>query len=288
MAVALNSWIYDGFDQKSYFNLDSGEIIYSSDDPDSRITVVKTPDIGNVLLLDGIVSLADKDDFVFTEMFAHVPLFSHPSPKSVLIVGGADGGVAREVLRHPTVYRVVTVEQDPNLFNVCMKYFPNQSFALDDFRVNIEIMNPDSFFDSCDEKFDVILIDPKYRKDIVKCFSSGRFLGQASELLSNDGIMVFTLPSPFEMPERAAELVGSFCSSFDNTGIYSAPCGIIEGKQYSFGFISAKHSPENNTIGDKIDSSGLITSFYNKERHRSSFSIPEPVKNRFQGMIDPV
>jgi len=45
-------------------------------------------------------------------MIAHLPLASHPNPKRVLVIGGGDGGVVREVLKHDTVEQVVLCDID--------------------------------------------------------------------------------------------------------------------------------------------------------------------------------
>ena len=65
--------------------------------------MVETEEFGNMLILDGMVMTTEKDEFVYHEMVAHVPLFTHPNPENVLVVGGGDGGVIREVLKHPSV-----------------------------------------------------------------------------------------------------------------------------------------------------------------------------------------
>ena len=55
---------------------------------------------GRTLFLDGILDVAEKDEFIYHEMIVHPILFSHPNPQNILIIGGGDGGVLREVLKH--------------------------------------------------------------------------------------------------------------------------------------------------------------------------------------------
>lgn len=68
-----------------------------------HLEMVETEEFGNMLFLDGMVMTSEKDEFVYHEMVAHVPLFTHPNPEHVLVVGGGDGGVIREILKHPSV-----------------------------------------------------------------------------------------------------------------------------------------------------------------------------------------
>jgi len=283
---SLNSWIYDEFDGKIRIELNSGETVFSSTGMYQAVEIVKTPDMGKVLIIDGKVVLAEKEDFVYNEAFAHVPMFSHPAPVSVLVVGGGDGGVVREVLRHHGVRKVVVVEKDHTLLNACSSHLPNQSYALEDIRVDLVIMEPEAFFDSCDEKFDVILIDPKTRSEVVKCISSGSFCLSAADLLNDDGIMVFALPSPFNMPDRIADLMKGFRSGFEKLHLYSAPCGIVDGGVYGFGLVSAKYCPLEHFNAERVESSGLVNDYYNKDTHRSSFEIPDSVKDKFRGVLD--
>lgn len=286
MTDALNSWIYDEFDGKACIKLNSGETVFSSPGCNQTVEIIKTPDLGNVLLIDGKVSFAEKDDFVYNETFAHVPMFTHPRPVSVLVVGGGDGGVVREILRHEGVRKVVLVEKDDILLHACSLFLPNQSYVLDDIRVDVVLMNPESFFDSCHEKFDVIIIDPKTRAEVVKYISSGSFCLSAADLLNDDGIMAFALPSPFNMPDRVVGLMNELRSGFEKLHIYTAPCGIVHGGVYGFGLVSAKYCPLEDFKEERIEASGLINTYYDKDTHRSSFEIPESLKVKFKGVLN--
>ena len=94
------------------------------------VLVFESETYGNVLILDGVIQCTERDEFsyvpspvlfnskltpVFTryqEMIAHIPLATHPNPKKVLVIGGGDGGVVREVLKHDTVEEVVLCDID--------------------------------------------------------------------------------------------------------------------------------------------------------------------------------
>lgn len=54
---------------------------------------------GRVLILDGVIQCTERDEFGYQEMISQIPLCCHPNPEKVLIVGGGDGGVAREVVK---------------------------------------------------------------------------------------------------------------------------------------------------------------------------------------------
>ena len=50
-----------------------------------KLDMVETEEWGNMLLLDDMVMTSEKDEFVYHEMVAHVPLFTHPNPEHVLV-----------------------------------------------------------------------------------------------------------------------------------------------------------------------------------------------------------
>ena len=90
-------------------------LLYDSETGHQRLRVFRNPTFGRILTLDGVIQVTEGDEFIYHEMMAHVPIFSHGAARRVLIVGGGDGGMAREVLRHKGVERVVMVEIDAEI-----------------------------------------------------------------------------------------------------------------------------------------------------------------------------
>ena len=114
---------------------------------------------GRVLVLDGIVQLTERDNHIYHEMIAHVPLLAHGTAKRVLIIGGGDGGTLKEVLKH-RVENVVMVELDQEVIELSKRYFPQVSDgAFDDRRVNLVIGDGAEYVTQVDAQFDVVIID---------------------------------------------------------------------------------------------------------------------------------
>ncbi len=283
---SVNSWIYDEFDGNAVVNLGSYKTLYSDSSKYQQIEIVETENFGRVLLTDGRVASSSADEAVYHEMLVHVPLFSHAMPLSVLVIGGADGGAVREVIRHESARKVVVVEKDELLVQACVRYLPDISYALDDLRVDMKLMEPSVFFSSCDEKFDVVIIDPKNRSDVVRCLSSSSFCLSAAEFVKDDGIMVFPVASPFTMAERVADLMTGLRNTFEKLHVYTAPGAVMKGGVYGFGFASGKYCPFEDFNEERLESSGLVNSYYNKGTHRTSFDLPENVKGKFAGILD--
>ncbi|HID00823.1 MAG TPA: polyamine aminopropyltransferase, partial [Piscirickettsiaceae bacterium] len=115
---------------------------------------------GTVMALDGIIQTTEKDEFIYHEMMTHVPLLAHGDAKKVLIIGGGDGGILREVVKHAAVEAVTQVEIDAQVIEMCKQYLPNHSAgAFEDPRVTIIIDDGVNFVRTTDEQFDVIISD---------------------------------------------------------------------------------------------------------------------------------
>ncbi|MDA0342023.1 MAG: polyamine aminopropyltransferase, partial [Proteobacteria bacterium] len=115
---------------------------------------------GRVLALDGVVQTTEGDEFIYHEMLSHVPILAHGAASRVLIIGGGDGGMAREVLKHPGVRTVTMVEIDPSVIELCRNHLPSISAgAFDDPRLDLVIADGAAFVEVTNDRWDVIIID---------------------------------------------------------------------------------------------------------------------------------
>jgi len=123
------------------------------------VLVFESAKHGNVLVLDGVIQVTERDEFAYQEMIAHIPLFAHPDPKRVLVIGGGDGGVLREIARHPGVEEIILCEIDGDVIESSKKYLPSLAKGYDDPRVSVKIMDGAKFMDENKDSFDVIITD---------------------------------------------------------------------------------------------------------------------------------
>lgn len=123
------------------------------------VLVFESETYGNVLVLDGVIQCTERDEFSYQEMIAHIPLASHPDPKKVLVIGGGDGGVVREVLKHSTVVQVVLCDIDEAVIRVSKQYLPHMSSLLEDKRLEVHIGDGFAFLKEHTESYDVIITD---------------------------------------------------------------------------------------------------------------------------------
>ncbi len=97
------------------------EQLFSAESEFQRMDVLESTEFGKVLVVDGDLMLTEKDEFIYHEMITHVPMAVHPDVKRVLVIGGGDGGVVRELVKYETVEKIDVVETDPLLVEVCRK-----------------------------------------------------------------------------------------------------------------------------------------------------------------------
>lgn len=136
------------------------EVLFEGRSDFQDVMVFKSSTYGTVLVLDGVIQLTERDEFAYQEMIAHVPMHCHPNPKSVLIVGGGDGGVLREICRHAGVTHITQCEIDPLCVQVAKKYFSKTTAtSFNDPRVTLVHADAAEFIKDKKNVYDVVIVD---------------------------------------------------------------------------------------------------------------------------------
>ena len=126
----MSQWITEEQTPHLRLSAEAEEVLYSGESEFQKIEVFKSKEYGMMLALDGVFQTSEREEFIYHEMIAHVPLFLHPNPERVLIIGGGDGGVARECVRHDCVKEVTMVEIDGKVVELAKQYLPTISKAM--------------------------------------------------------------------------------------------------------------------------------------------------------------
>ncbi|NOX33222.1 MAG: spermidine synthase [Deltaproteobacteria bacterium] len=140
-------------------SLEIKEVLYSKKSKFQQIDMFQTKNHGKMLVLDEIIQLTESDEFAYQEMLAHVPLFAHPNPEDILVIGGGDGGILREAGRHDCVKTIDFCEIDEDVIKVSKEFLPDLACGFDDPRVNIHITDGSAFVLKQKNKYDVIIVD---------------------------------------------------------------------------------------------------------------------------------
>ncbi|KMK78221.1 polyamine aminopropyltransferase [Alkalihalobacillus pseudalcaliphilus] len=237
-----------------------------------QLDVVETEEFGNMLLLDGMVMTTEKDEFVYHEMVAHVPLFTHPNPKHVLVVGGGDGGVIREVLKHPSVEKATLVEIDGKVIEYSKKFLPSIAGALDDARVDVQVADGFMHIAESENAYDVIMVDSTEPVGpAVKLFEKGFYVGIA-KALKEDGIFVAQTDNPWFHQALITQVYNDVKEIFPITNLYTANIPTYPSGLWTFTIGSKKHDPLK--IADERFHE-IDTKYYTKELHNAAFALPK-------------
>jgi len=135
------------------------KVLYSKRSKFQQVDMFQTKNHGKMLVLDGIIQLTQSDEFAYQEMLAHVPLFAHPKPENILVIGGGDGGVLREANRHDCIKQIDFCEVDIDVINVCKEFLPDMACGFDDPRVTVHIADGNDFVHTKTDQYDVIIVD---------------------------------------------------------------------------------------------------------------------------------
>ncbi len=278
MADLWNVWYSELHDGLSGLTIKIDRLIESTQSEFQRIDVIDTKDFGKMLVLYGSLMVCDNDNNAYNEMIAHVPLFSHPAPKQVLIIGGGDCGALTEVLKHPQVEQCTMCEIDKEVVEVSKRHFPYLTAGLDDSRANLLFADGKKFIEETKEKFDVIILDLSDPIGPAADLFQKEFHQKVSDCLGDDGIMVAQTESPFYNKSTVSSLFENLSDIFPICKMYTCFMPIYPSSYWSFGFCSKKQDPLKDFDQERYDELKLVTKYYNNDMHYGSFALPQFVK----------
>ena len=259
------------------------QVLFSEKSPYQRVEVYETDTWGNLMTIDGMVMLSEKDEFVYHEMMTHVGLFAHPDPKRVLIIGGGDGGSAREVLRHPGVEQVDMVEIDEAVVRASKQFLPEVG-DFDNPKLNVLYEDGIAFVKNVTEPYDVIIIDGSDPVGPAEGLFKRDFYDACHNALTDNGILTAQTESPW-VPSYHESISGLFSildKVFPVSKMYLAYIPLYPTGMWSMAYASKGIDPLSEEVLTRVED-GLPTlnakmKYYNKEVHRGAFSIPNFVK----------
>lgn len=240
------------------------------------LAIIDTEEFGRMLVLDDMVMTTVKDEFVYHEMVAHPALVTHPHPKHVLVVGGGDGGVIREVLKHPAVEKAVLVEIDGKVIEYSKRYLPEIAGELDNPRVQV-IVN-DGFMHIHEHKntYDVIMVDSTEPVGpAVQLFDRGFYQG-IYEALKEDGIFVAQTDNPWFKADLIRKVNRDVREIFPTVRVYTANIPTYPSGLWTFTMGSKKYDPLQV---DEANIPELETQYYSPRLHKAAFALPKFVEN---------
>ena len=249
-----------------------------------RIDVLVSDEFGKFLALDGEILFSEKDEFIYDEMVTHIPMAVHPDVKNVLIIGGADGGVARELINYKCIERIDVVEPDEMLVEVCRKHFPELTCGLDDDRVNVYIQDALRFLRNKTGDYDLIINDATDPFGYTEGLFTKEFYGSCYKALKSDGIMVYQHGSPFysEDKDECVKMHRKAYQAFPVSRVYQAHIPTCSSGYWLFGFASKKYHPLDDFRPEEWKKLGIKTRYYTTNLQRGSFMLPGYVEQMLE------
>jgi spermidine synthase len=278
-------WVEEKFEDFLGLRFKVNKVLFSGKSEFQSVDVVETEGHGKMLLNDGLVMVTERDEFAYHDMITHVPLFVHPKPKNVLIIGGGDGGTAREVIRHPSVEKCVMVEIDGMVVDACKQHIPQTSAALSDPKIELIIGDGVHYVKQTDIKFDVILVDSTDPIGPATPLFGSEFYQDVANCLTDDGIVVSQGESSWYALEIQQSLLKVLSQQFSNTYLYSFSNLTYPGGLWSFTFASKTLDPIKDFDPKRVEASGLEFDYYNQELHRACFALPNFARKGLKGLI---
>lgn len=251
-----------------------------------HMMVLESIAYGKVFVLDGALQLTEKDECAYQEMITHLPLCSIPRPQKVLLIGGGDGGILREISRHSSVAQIDICEMDMMLIDVYREFFPEVAVGYDDPRVSLHVMDGGEFLRSArGGTYDAIIVDAfdPIRPD-HEIFGSP-FFEMVAKSLREGGVMCIQAESLWFPSLNLPQLIHTFRNIFKGsvnyawTPVPAYPSGVIgfllcstEGPDVDF--TRPVNPLDHQNTADSFGVAKQPPKFYNAEIHSASFCLP--------------
>jgi spermidine synthase len=271
--------LYDAYGQA--FRID--EMLYEVKTDHQHLIIFHNAQFGRVLVLDGVVQTTEKDEFIYHEMLTHVPILAFGQVRKVLIIGGGDGGMLREVTRHQQIEGVTQVEIDRAVIDMCRTHLPNHSQgAYDDPRVNIVIDDGLNYVRTTSEQFDVIISDSTDPIGPGLSLFKEDFYAQCKRCLTPGGVLATQNGVAFMQLDEIKTTAGRLSRVFGDWHFFTAAVPTYIGGVMAFAWATdnrALRSTDIESLKARYSASGIQTRYYNPEIHLAAFALPQYVLN---------
>ena len=280
----MEMWFHDEHTDNVKLAIRVDYQVFSAQSEIQRIDVLESKEFGKILVVDGDLMLTEKDEFIYHEMISHVPMAVHPQVEKILVIGGGDGGVVRELAKYDTVEQIDVVEADPLLVEMCRKYFPQMACSLNDPRVHIYHEDGLRFIRSKSDAYDLIIIDSPNPFGAGEGLFTKEFYGNCFNALHEDGIIINQHESPFYKEEafQCQRMHKRIIESFPISRIYQAHIPSYLSGHWLFGFASKRYHPIHDMDGIQWKLRGIQTKYYLPRLHEGVFALPAYVEELVQ------
>ena len=278
--------VFDWLNAHSGYGTTTTKVLANIESPYQKVEVYDTQQFGRLFRLDGRMMTSEADEFFYHECMTHPAALAHPNPESILVIGGGDGGSSEELLKHPSVKRVVMAELDPVVIDIAKKYLGSiHKGAFDDPRLEVKIGDGFEFVKSTTERFDMIVLDLTDPDTPAFHLYSEQFFRMCQRILRPGGMLTLHLGSPVYQAETVMRNAAALHQVFRHV----APMSLfvpLYGSLWCLAVASDTIDPRAaslDTIEQRVrerDISGLR--YYHAGLHAALFALPLFVRQQVQ------
>jgi len=259
--------------------IEAGEVLFSDISEFQKVEVFETNSkLGRVLTLDDLMMTTEGDEFHYHEMIAHIPMMNHKCPKTVLVIGGGDGGTVREVLKHNTVEKVILCEIDGMVIDACKKFLPTIAGKLDDPRVEVLVEDAIEFIKDKKNEYDIVLIDSTDPMGPGEGLFTEEFYTNVKNSLKEGGIIAAQSESPVVNKEEIKKMYTLLKKVFPIVSTYTSNIPTYPGGYWAWAYCSDSVEPLSYIDEERCAEITKTCKIYNKEYHLARFALPNYLK----------
>ena len=261
------------------------KILYEESTGQQELVIFDNPTFGRMMMLDGATQVTTSDEFIYHEMMTHVPVLAHGAVKSLLIIGGGDGGILREAARHKSIERITMVEIDPEVTAFSREHLPMVSAgAFDDPRLDLVFADGTKFVAETDQRFDVVIVDSTDPVGPGAVLFEEEFYRNAKRCLTEGGVLVTQNGVPFLQPGELTSSIGKFRHLFTDGSCYLATIPTYVGGPMAMGWATdnaALRFQGVEILHARFADAAFETRYYTPEVHAAAFALPRYVEKCF-------
>ena len=274
----MSSWFRETLHRDYESGLRIEEVLFETKSEHQHLLLFRNETFGRVLTLDGVVQTTEADEFIYHEMLAHLPILAHGGVERVLIIGGGDGGMLEEVLKHRSVTEAVQVEIDASVVDFAKTHLRAIcGQAYEDPRTELVIADGLKYVAETDRRFDLIIVDSTDPIGPGEVLFTERFYADCKRCLSDGGILVTQNGVPFLQADELNQTLGFFRRLFADATCYLATVPTYAGGPMAFGWATDDTSLRNlplETLQARFSAAGIASRYYTPAVHLGAFALP--------------
>lgn len=274
----MTEWIEETLHDDFRFKMKVDRVLFEGRSENQHVAVVENGTFGRALYLDGVLQTTERDEFIYHEMLAHLPILAHGSATNVLIIGGGDGGMLEEVLKHRSIESVTMVEIDPSVVAMCREHLPSISGdAFDDPRLDLLFADGVDFVRTTEKRFDVAIIDSTDPIGPGEVLFTETFYQGGKRVLKDGGVLVTQNGVPFVQGDELTQSVRLLRGLFADASCYMATVPGYVGGPMAFGWGTDNQGLRQvalNVLKNRFAEAGIDTGYYTPEVHQAAFALP--------------